>query len=240
MEERVDGYATSGRGDGSDPRRREEGDVDHGGGEAVRGIAAAPIEAAWKDEEPGHPRGGVDDATADADAGGEDEDYDGSPAAEAIDHEAASRGGRSTRSVRIPPAVPGVFYTERGDIDRQSRPPLTDRQRVVLELIWQNVDTKGYAPTFREMRDALAVASTNVVNGFLVSLERKGYIRRARGHRGQARNVLPLVRLTPPAIPGRCPSCRGAASYSYRCLACMTRLGCPRCTRCLCQMKESA
>ena len=131
--------------------------------------------------------------------------------------------------------MPGIFYTERGDIDRQPRPLLSERQKVALELIWRNVDTKGYAPTFREMRDALHVASTNVVNGFLLSLERKGYIRRARGHRGQARNVLPLVRLTPPAIPGRCPSCRGEASYSYRCLGCMTRLGCPRCTRCLCQ-----
>ena len=239
MEERVDGDATSRRGDGADSWRREEGDADHGGGEAVRGLATAPVEAAGEGEEPGHSRGGDDDGGLCATSEGAT-CAAGAAGGEVLAHQAASRGGRSTRSVRIQPAVPGVLYTARGDIDCQQRPLLSDRQKVALELIWRNVDTKGYAPTFREMRDALHVASTNVVNGFLVSLEKKGYIRRARGHRGRARNVLPLVRLTPPAIPGRCPSCRGEASYSYRCLGCMTRLGCPRCMRCLCQAKDSA
>jgi SOS-response transcriptional repressor LexA len=65
----------------------------------------------------------------------------------------------------------------------------TARQAQVLVFIARTIADRGYAPTARELCDALSVQSTNGVNDHLLALERGGFItresrqemRRARG-----------------------------------------------------------
>lgn len=53
---------------------------------------------------------------------------------------------------------------------------LTDRQRLVLDVIRRWIAQHGYPPTLRELGGELGIASTNGVNDHLVALERKGWI----------------------------------------------------------------
>lgn len=71
--------------------------------------------------------------------------------------------------------------------------------RVLIEVLsWW--DEKGYAPGVRDLCKRLGIRNTNGVVGHLTGLEKKGLIRRVRGH---GRTVVPLVRLelyeAPPA-----------------------------------------
>lgn len=59
-----------------------------------------------------------------------------------------------------------------------TRPPLTERQKLVLELIKQSIRERGYPPSLRELGTQLGISSTNGVNDHLTALERKGYLRR--------------------------------------------------------------
>lgn len=56
--------------------------------------------------------------------------------------------------------------------------PLSPRQRQVLEYIEQEVATRGYPPSVREIGQAIGLASSSTVHGHLSKLEEKGYIRR--------------------------------------------------------------
>jgi len=58
------------------------------------------------------------------------------------------------------------------------RPPLTPRQRDVLDLVRAGVRTHGYPPSVREMAAALQLSSPSTVKHHLDSLERAGYLRR--------------------------------------------------------------
>lgn len=58
-----------------------------------------------------------------------------------------------------------------------ARPPLTDRQRELLDFIRQH--SRLAAPTVREMARAFGIASPNGVQCHLIALERKGYLRRS-------------------------------------------------------------
>ena len=51
---------------------------------------------------------------------------------------------------------------------------LTSRQREVIAFIRRHQAEHGYAPTIREIGDALGIRSTNGVNDHLKALERKG------------------------------------------------------------------
>ncbi len=63
--------------------------------------------------------------------------------------------------------------------------PLTQRQRLVLELIRRSTASSGRPPTLREMGEQLGIASTNGVRDHLQALIDKGYIRRdGRSARG--------------------------------------------------------
>ena len=63
--------------------------------------------------------------------------------------------------------------------------PLTERQRLVLELIRRTTAGSGRPPTLREMGEQLGIASTNGVRDHLQALCEKGYIRRdGRSARG--------------------------------------------------------
>jgi repressor LexA len=56
--------------------------------------------------------------------------------------------------------------------------PLTERQRQVLQFIKDEIRTKGYPPSVREIGEAIGLSSSSTVHGHLARLEEKGYIKR--------------------------------------------------------------
>lgn len=68
----------------------------------------------------------------------------------------------------------------KGDImtSTKHRSGLTDRQREVLEYIDENLRSKGYPPSVREIATALGLTSPATVHNHLNTLENKGYIKR--------------------------------------------------------------
>ena len=72
---------------------------------------------------------------------------------------------------------------------------LSPRQREVLDYIATTIQTHGIPPTYREIGDALGIASTNGVADHVKALVRKGYLDKAGG--GSARGL----RLTASASP---------------------------------------
>ena len=59
-----------------------------------------------------------------------------------------------------------------------SKEPLTDRQKAVLEFISRYISMRGYPPTLREIGEHMGIRSTNGVNDHLKALEKKGYLER--------------------------------------------------------------
>ena len=55
---------------------------------------------------------------------------------------------------------------------------LTNRQERIFSFINGYIEERGYPPTFREIGEALGIASTNAVKKFIDILEKKGYIKR--------------------------------------------------------------
>lgn len=55
---------------------------------------------------------------------------------------------------------------------------LTERQRQILQFIKDEIRTKGYPPSVREIGEALGLSSSSTVHGHMTRLEEKGYIRR--------------------------------------------------------------
>ncbi|MFC4913440.1 transcriptional repressor LexA [Actinomadura gamaensis] len=55
---------------------------------------------------------------------------------------------------------------------------LTQRQRMVLEVIRDSVTRRGYPPSMREIGEAVGLTSTSSVSHQLRALQRKGYLRR--------------------------------------------------------------
>lgn len=68
---------------------------------------------------------------------------------------------------------------------------ITPKQKKVLNIIYNNIETTGFPPTLAELRDELDVASNQAVLNYLNTLKSKGYIERSEG---QARGIkiLPL------------------------------------------------
>jgi repressor LexA len=62
--------------------------------------------------------------------------------------------------------------------ENDSKEPLTDRQRAVLEFISSSIEQRGYPPTLREIGEHMGIRSTNGVNDHLKALEKKGYLER--------------------------------------------------------------
>jgi len=56
--------------------------------------------------------------------------------------------------------------------------PLTERQRQILQFIKDEIRTKGYPPSVREIGEAIGLSSSSTVHGHMAKLEEKGYIRR--------------------------------------------------------------
>lgn len=80
-------------------------------------------------------------------------------------------GGRAGREPR--PAT--VRHLPDGPPDATG---LTGRQRVVLEVIRDSVERRGYPPSMREIGEAVGLTSTSSVAHQLASLQRKGLLRR--------------------------------------------------------------
>lgn len=59
-----------------------------------------------------------------------------------------------------------------------SRQPLTDRQKECMRFIRSYFFANGWAPSCREIGNAMGIASMNGVVTHLVILERKGWIKR--------------------------------------------------------------
>lgn len=55
---------------------------------------------------------------------------------------------------------------------------LTPRQRKVLEVIRDSVERRGYPPTVREIGEAVGLTSTSSVSHQLMTLQKKGFLRR--------------------------------------------------------------
>jgi repressor LexA len=98
------------------------------------------------------------------------------PAAKSAAKPAVKRGApRGSRTA--PLAAPGLAkVTELPERDRADG--LTTRQRVILDVIRDSVNRRGYPPSIREICEAAGLASTSSVAHQLSVLERKGYLRR--------------------------------------------------------------
>ena len=68
---------------------------------------------------------------------------------------------------------------------------LTPKQKKVLELIYDFIDTSGFPPSLADLKSALDVVSNQAVLNFLNSLEDKGYIARKKGE-ARGIKILPL------------------------------------------------
>jgi repressor LexA len=55
---------------------------------------------------------------------------------------------------------------------------LTPRQRRVLEVIRESVERRGYPPTVREIGEAVGLTSTSSVSHQLMTLQKKGFLRK--------------------------------------------------------------
>lgn len=53
---------------------------------------------------------------------------------------------------------------------------LNKRERAILRFIEEKLEINGYAPTVREICDAVHLSSTATVQGYLKSLEERGYV----------------------------------------------------------------
>jgi repressor LexA len=58
------------------------------------------------------------------------------------------------------------------------RPRLTARQRQILDFILEQIDSRGFPPTMREIGAQFGISSPNGVRDHLVALQRKEYMKR--------------------------------------------------------------
>lgn len=62
--------------------------------------------------------------------------------------------------------------------DQEAGDGLTARQRIILAMIRESVEQRGYPPSMREICDATGLSSTSSVSHQLTVLEEKGFIKR--------------------------------------------------------------
>jgi len=66
---------------------------------------------------------------------------------------------------------------------------LSQRQADVLDFVVQAIETRGLPPSYREIGDALGIASTNGVSDHVKALIKKGYLKKLDGGAGKARGL---------------------------------------------------
>ncbi|KFI59228.1 transcriptional repressor LexA [Bifidobacterium gallicum] len=72
---------------------------------------------------------------------------------------------------------------------RREREPLTDRQQAMLNAIQELTSANGFAPSMRELGQAVGLSSTSSVKHQLQVLADKGYIRKV-GNKGRAIEII--------------------------------------------------
>jgi repressor LexA len=82
---------------------------------------------------------------------------------------------RPGRKPGVPAKTTQIHNLPDGPADNEG---LTARQRKVLEFIKESVEKRGFPPTIREIGDAVGLASTSSVSYQLISLQKKGFLRR--------------------------------------------------------------
>ena len=83
--------------------------------------------------------------------------------------------GKPGRKAGVPPRTTQIHNLPDGPADNEG---LTLRQRKVLEFIRESVEQRGFPPTIREIGDAVGLASTSSVSYQLITLQKKGFLRR--------------------------------------------------------------
>ena len=76
--------------------------------------------------------------------------------------------------------------------------PISPRQVTILEFIRESVARRGYAPSLREIAQAVGLSSQSTVSYHLSALVRKGYLSRGRG--------LPRTTVELPSGPDQAPA----------------------------------
>ena len=79
------------------------------------------------------------------------------------------------RKAGVPPKTTQIHNLPDGPADNEG---LTLRQRKILEFIRDSVVSRGFPPTIREIGDAVGLASTSSVSYQLITLQKKGFLRR--------------------------------------------------------------
>jgi repressor LexA len=79
------------------------------------------------------------------------------------------------RKAGVPPKTTQIHNLPDGPADNEG---LTPRQRKILEFIRESVERRGFPPTIREIGDAVGLASTSSVSYQLITLQKKGFLRR--------------------------------------------------------------
>lgn len=87
-----------------------------------------------------------------------------------------------------------------------ARPPLSPRQRQVLDFIVKRIDSFGYPPTIREICRQFDIRSTNGVADHLKALTRKGYLTHQECKSRTLRPVRPAAAQPAPAAVRPAPS----------------------------------
>jgi len=93
------------------------------------------------------------------------------PQAKSASNQAARSRSGTAAGATAPEKVTPLPVRDRPD-------GLTARQRVILDVIRDSVQRRGYPPSIREICEAAGLASTSSVSHQLHVLERKGYLRR--------------------------------------------------------------
>ncbi len=66
---------------------------------------------------------------------------------------------------------------------------LSQRQSDVLDVVVQAIESRGLPPSYREIGDALGIASTNGVSDHVKALIKKGYLKKLDDGTGKARGL---------------------------------------------------
>lgn len=107
------------------------------------------------------------------------------------------RGRPSKAEVQAQIAAAGGSVTELPDGPRDAH-GLTPRQRHILQVIKDAVETRGYPPSIREMCDRVGLASSSSVSHQLKVLENKGFLRRDPNRPRALEVLLPEAATTAP------------------------------------------
>jgi predicted DNA-binding transcriptional regulator YafY/transcriptional regulator with XRE-family HTH domain len=92
------------------------------------------------------------------------------------------RGGRKPKD-NVPAAAPAAPDAPgpaeiAAALSRKQDHVLSSRQREVLRVIRESIETRGHPPSLREIGDAVGLASTSSVSHHLRTLQRAGYLHR--------------------------------------------------------------